>query len=139
MLATQQKENLMIRFLTVLVTLFAATLSTPSFAHCGSCEGDKAAKEKPAECDHHLKSDAEKEKCAHAKAKAGGEGHHDKAKGEHACTSCAKGKKGEATWCEGCKVGFIDGKKVECKTCFEHKANKGEACKEHAAADGTEG
>jgi len=49
-----------------------------------------------------------------------------------ACQACAKGKAGEATWCESCKVGYVDSKKVACKSCYLAKTG-GPACA-HCAA-----
>ncbi len=46
----------------------------------------------------------------------------------HVCTACDKGKAGEAVWCDSCNAGFIDGKKITCKGCFDSKT-KGTVCK----------
>lgn len=48
------------------------------------------------------------------------------------CQACAKGKAGEAAWCDSCKVGYVDSKKVACKGCFLAKTG-GPACA-HCAA-----
>ena len=49
-----------------------------------------------------------------------------------ACPACAKGKAGEAVWCDSCKVGYVDGKKIACKGCFVAKTG-GPACEVCAA------
>ena len=49
-----------------------------------------------------------------------------------ACAACAKGKAGKAVWCDSCKAGYVDGKKVACKGCFVAKTG-GPACKVCAA------
>jgi hypothetical protein len=114
----------MIRFLSILIALCATAVSNPVFADCGEDHGAEApAAEAPA-------ADAPAADAPAADAPAAE---------AHKCAGCAKGKSGDATWCEGCKVGYADGKKVSCKTCYEHKVNKGEACKEHAEPKGTEG
>ena len=41
------------------------------------------------------------------------------------CEACAKGKSGEATWCESCSKGYVDGKAVKCKGCYKAKAAEG--------------
>ena len=43
------------------------------------------------------------------------------------CQACAKGKAGEAAWCESCKAGYVDSQKVACKGCFLAKTG-GPAC-----------
>ncbi len=47
---------------------------------------------------------------------------------EHACTACDKGKAGEAIWCDTCNAGYVNGKKITCKGCFDSKT-KGTVCK----------
>ena len=47
---------------------------------------------------------------------------------EHACAACDKGKAGEAVWCDSCIAGFVNGKKITCKGCFDSKT-KGTVCK----------
>lgn len=37
------------------------------------------------------------------------------------CAACELGKSGEATWCEACGVGYVDGEKTKCKGCFAAK------------------
>ena len=109
----------MIRLFTLLITLCAVTISTPAYAD---------------NCDSHDKKEAKAEDAKAEDAKAAD------AKAEHkGCTGCAKGKSGESAWCDGCKKGFVDGKAVKCKTCFEHKANKGEECKDEACKKKAEG
>ena len=49
-----------------------------------------------------------------------------------ACQACAKGKAGEAVWCDSCKAGYVDSKKVACKGCFLAKTG-GPACPACAA------
>ncbi|RMG17029.1 MAG: hypothetical protein D6731_04870 [Planctomycetota bacterium] len=41
---------------------------------------------------------------------------------------CEKGKQGENVWCESCKVGYVDGKKVKCQDCYKAKTGQGPAC-----------
>lgn len=41
--------------------------------------------------------------------------------------SCAKGKAGESVWCDACGHGYVEGKKVACKGCYDAKSG-GEAC-----------
>ena len=48
------------------------------------------------------------------------------------CKACAKGKAGEAAWCDSCKVGYVDAKKVACRGCFLAKTG-GPACAACAA------
>jgi hypothetical protein len=44
------------------------------------------------------------------------------------CGSCAKGKSGEATWCDHCGVGYVEGEKVACKGCFKSKTGSAAPC-----------
>ena len=60
-------------------------------------------------------------------------GHNDKkahAHGEkaHACAACKTGKEGGTAWCEGCKVGYVDGKVVKCQTCYKGKTGESVWC-----------
>ena len=41
--------------------------------------------------------------------------------------ACSVGKAGGTTWCDGCSVGYVDGKKMACKGCVT-KAQGGEGC-----------
>jgi hypothetical protein len=119
----------MIRFLSIVIALCAATISSPAYADCGKDhEAETPAADAPAPEAPAADAPAADAPAADAPAADA-----------HKCAGCAKGKSGEAAWCEGCKVGYVDGKKIGCKTCYEHKASKGEACKEHAEAKGTEG
>ena len=68
---------------------------------CGDCPGDKAGEQ--AHGDDH----------SHAKEEA-----------KPACESCAKGKAGETVWCDGCKAGYHDGKKMKCQGCFDKASGK---------------
>ncbi len=36
---------------------------------------------------------------------------------ETACETCAKGKAGDAIWCENCTKGYVDGAETACKDC----------------------
>ncbi len=44
------------------------------------------------------------------------------------CGSCAKGKSGDATWCDHCSVGYVEGKKIACKGCFKSKTGSEAPC-----------
>lgn len=39
-------------------------------------------------------------------------------------------------WCDQCKVGFVDGKKIDKKCCYD-AAKMGTTCKMHSSSDGT--
>ena len=41
--------------------------------------------------------------------------------GKAACDPCTQGKAGEATWCDDCNKGYVDGKPVKCKGCYKAK------------------
>ena len=81
----------------------------------------------------------EKHECVCSKAADGGTGWCEGCKvgyidGEKAkCKSCYDGKTGTNTWCEHCGVGYVEKAKVDCKKCYEQKANSGPSCEEHAA------
>ncbi len=53
-----------------------------------------------------------------------GSGSHEHACSACDCAACEKGMSGEAVWCESCKVGYKDGHKVKCKSCFEGMTGK---------------
>lgn len=48
------------------------------------------------------------------------------------CEACTKGMAGETVWCDHCNAGFVEGKKVTCKTCFDHTTAGGPACEDCA-------
>jgi len=55
--------------------------------------------------------------------------HGDKAEAaEHGCAACKTGKAGGTAWCEGCKVGYVDGKVVKCKACYQGKSGESVWC-----------
>jgi hypothetical protein len=62
----------------------------------------------------------------------GHDGAHQHKDGEHAhegkCAACEKGKTGGTAWCDGCKVGYVDGKVVKCKACFKGKSGEAVWC-----------
>ncbi len=101
----------LIRILFVALLTFAAS-SNAMAMDCGDCPGDKA------ENHEHGADHAD-----HAK------------KGEAAPCNCAKGKAGETVWCDGCKAGYHEGKKMKCEGCFNKasgKSDKGcENCEGH--------
>ncbi len=45
------------------------------------------------------------------------------AAGEKSECACAKGKSGEAVWCDHCGVGYAEGNKVKCQGCWKQKAD----------------
>ena len=53
-----------------------------------------------------------------------------------ACESCAKGKSGEAVWCDHCGAGYVEGKKIKCEGCWKAKAEGTEctSCAKQAKA-----
>jgi len=51
------------------------------------------------------------------------------------CEACKKGKAGETTWCDSCKLGYKDGKIIKCKTCYQHASEGGDPCPDHGATD----
>ena len=79
------------------VALLALTAGTSdAVADCGNC-GDAAHAEGAEEA-----------------------GHHDKAKaGDKAACACSKAKDGGSAWCDHCKVGHHDGKKIKCEGCYK--------------------
>lgn len=54
-------------------------------------------------------------------------GTHTSANTATGCATCAKGKAGEAVWCEGCDAGYVSGTKTKCKGCYTAKTG-GPAC-----------
>ncbi len=62
----------------------------------------------------------------------GSEHSHDHAKGdekaEHGCAACKTGKGGGTAWCEGCKVGYVEGKVVKCNACYKGKTGESVWC-----------
>ena len=58
------------------------------------------------------------------------------------CASCAKGKSGEAVWCDHCGVGYVEGAKVGCAGCFKSKTEEGatpcEGCAKTTTGDTTD-
>ncbi|MBT6229597.1 MAG: hypothetical protein HOI47_23380 [Candidatus Scalindua sp.] len=38
---------------------------------------------------------------------------------KHVCSACDMGQSGGTVWCDSCNAGFVKGKKVKCKHCFE--------------------
>lgn len=93
------------------VALLCLTATNDAMADCGDCPGDKA------EGHSHEGGHAEG---AHPEG-AQAEGAQPEGT---ACETCAKGKAGEAVWCESCSVGFHDSKKIKCQGCFDKLTGK---------------
>ena len=47
---------------------------------------------------------------------------NETAKTPKSCSRCAEGKAGKTVWCDHCGKGYVDGKSVGCKGCWDGKS-----------------
>lgn len=83
---------------------------------------EAAAEENPVAVEDSKAQVSEEEAPCHAPPTAA----EDSTPQAKACDPCIKGKAGEATWCDDCNKGYVDGKAVKCKGCYKAKTTEGE-------------
>ncbi|MBI4229938.1 MAG: hypothetical protein HY608_03800 [Planctomycetes bacterium] len=44
------------------------------------------------------------------------------------CPMCARGKAGEAVWCQGCGAGYVGSEKITCRGCYDARTGVRSSC-----------